>query len=279
MFLKPPHKDAKPLSNRSTKGALTGKAVAKPKAFKKEDNEQSESPPPPKVVSPFVLWARAQEQRGSVFQQQVLEYLANGPPYLGNSVFDSKEAIKDLGARFSPNPAKAKDCTNRSIKRGWWSAPDEVVLGELLRMELVRHLYEGPEGVRGSWVRRCPTRHWACLNLVETQIGIVIDYLNKYQELHGNPPEANKVTDLQDEPPRKRARAWRVSPEVPEWILRAAALPAPRWLPDPTCEDCNGTVSDQFLDCGCAGVAWHRCPVCTDKYRTDGKRRCQCDAR
>lgn len=262
MFLKPPDRDTKPRSNRSLKGALTGKAAAKPPVFK-QAGEAAEAAPP-KEVAPFALWAKAQDQNVGIFQQQVLEYLANGPPYLGDSIFEAKDALKELGSRFYINPEKPKDCTDRSVRRGWWSAPDEVVLGKLLRLSVP---YNG-------------RRQWTCLHLVETQVDMVLDWLDKYEAQRAAPPN----TAPQDAPPvahfvKRRRRA--PSP-VPEWIARAADGKHMRpWLPDPTCPDCRVQVTDQFLECGCCfqGVTWQRCAVCTAKYRTDGKHRCQCGAR
>ena len=54
MFLKPPGRDTKPQSNRSTKGALTGKAAAKPPVFKKEGEAAGATPS--KEATPFVIW-------------------------------------------------------------------------------------------------------------------------------------------------------------------------------------------------------------------------------
>ena len=271
MFLKPPGKDTKPVSNRSTKGAFSNKKPAKLVAFKKATSEEA---PAPKEDTPFVVWMRKQPRDVGFFQQQVTEYLTSGPPYLGDSLWDSRDAIKELGGFWSRNPLKAKDCDDKSIKSGWWAAPTEAVLLKLLRM--------GRDG--------CGRRQWECVHLVETQLGMAIEWLRKFEATKGGPPQEAKQMDtepIEEElpgdvtPPRPAAkRARRESPKVPQWIRDAEDGKHMRpWLPDPMCRDCGRTVCDQFLDCGCERAVWVRCTMCTHKHRVGSDDCCKCFSR
>ena len=184
MFLKPPGKDSKPLSNRSTKGALSNKKPEKPKAFKTEGNETA--PPTPKEDTEFSRWIKQQGGNFGVHRQQAFDYLVEGIPYRGDSLFESKDTLRNMGARFCWNPNKKKDCIDKTIRRGWWAAYDEKVLRKLLDMDRVPSM-----ALRG--------RQWQCLGLGETQMKLVIAWLDEFAALSGTPAAESKIAGLRGE--------------------------------------------------------------------------------
>lgn len=255
----------KPASNRSTNGALTGKKPAPYKKFKPESAEAETAAPPPASArreTPFGVWlrgfvARLAEKGQSLpaYKQNVCEYVAEGAPYRGDSLWESKDRLRELGAKFARNPEKKEGCEDKSIKRGWWAAGDDAVLFLLLNLDR-------NESGRSQW---------SCLDMGAVQQGVLKGWLRTFSEETGTPmPDDAEVTpDDEPRPARglKRPRAA-AEDDVPKWILAAMdGKHLTPWVPEPTCGACQQKVLDQFLDCGCNGAKWTRCSKCTAIYR------------
>lgn len=255
MFLKPPSKDTKPVSNRNQKGVFSNRNPVRIKPFKVEEEEEEESIVKVlKSQSEFTLWAKTQGGSFRSFKQEAHDFLCDGEPFQGDSLFDSKQTLKDLGAKWVQNPAKKSDCEDKTIRRGWWSAPNERVLHNLLQL---------PRDDRNR-------RQWSpgCLN--ETQIGMVEAWIGEWRTLtNAAAVEAVEASGTSD-PAAKRMRTN--EPAISAWIIDASnnweTIRRPL-ISDPTCSACEYTVTDQFLDCACVGVLWGQCVACTGKYRLD----------
>ena len=82
-----------------------------------EEGDASKAKPGDKVPdSAFVTWLRDKETSHAV-HVAAKDYLLEGAPFKGDSTFDAKDAIKDLGGTWRRNPDKAKDCYDKSIRR------------------------------------------------------------------------------------------------------------------------------------------------------------------
>lgn len=255
----------KPASNRSMNGAFTGKKPAPYKKFKPEAPDAEAAPPAAaKQETPFGIWLKAhiakldeQGQTLPAYKRDVYEYVLKGAPYRGDSLFESKDKLKELGARFHFNPAKKEGCDDKSIKKGWWAAGDDATLFRLLQLD------------RDDNGRN----QWSCLEMGAVQLSCIRAWLRMFREETGIVSNVDEEMTPDEEAPRvtKRQRAA-VAQEakVPDWILEVAdgKYLTPR-VPYPTCGVCFRTVIDQFLDCGCAGVQWTRCPKCTAIYRPE----------
>ena len=255
MFLKAPTVGDKPKPNRSQKGAFTNKMAPKIQKFvPKDEGEEGEDDPQtrkpvPKEKQPdstFVAWLRNKATSHAVHVDMAKDYLLEGAPFKGDSTFDAKEGIKERGGTWCPNPDKRKDCEDKSIRRGWWSAPNEACLIKLLRM---------PNDERNR-------RQWTPLNMGPTQLNCMVQWLD---EFHGNAQgssiqeavveEETVEKEVVEEPVAKRARTW-----VP-------------WVPDTKCVVCAQPVTDQFMECHCLEAEWACCSKCGEKYRVDFRTR------
>ena len=262
MFLKSPACSDKPKPNRSQKGAFTNKLAPKIKKFVPKDEgeegaeegDASKAKPGDKVPdSAFVTWLRDKETSHAVHVDMAKDYLLEGAPFKGDSTFDAKDAIKDLGGTWRRNPDKAKDCDDKSIRRGWWSAPNESVLLKLLRLG---------NDERGR-------RQWTPLGMGDTQMHFIMSWLD---EFYGHSPGTSARAQEQDsaDPTEedllhtKRARTD--TPQESKWYVT-------KWVENTVCISCRQEVWDQFMDCSCAGAIWKQCPLCCAKYRVDFKTR------
>lgn len=259
MWLQPPKAGVKPKSNRTQNGALSGKAPARIKAFK----DPALSGPAPAEDQPFVAWAKSLPRDTFPFyKQEACDYLCAGPPFRGDSLKNVKETLKDNGARWARNELKTEECTDKTIRHGWWAAMDVRALQRLLSL---------PRADDGQ-----SSRKWSCLDLSPSQNDEVVQWIRQFNEDLKQPDaEAQQPDDSQyatdgdaDDPMAKRRSAREDA--VPDWILRCAnGEHLRRRLRDPVCIDCGGSVTDQFLDCGCGHAHWARCAQCSGKYRTD----------
>lgn len=262
MFLKPPCANDKPKSNRSQKGAFTNKLVPKIKKFvPKDEGEEGEDGGSRKPIvrekppdTEFVAWLRAKQTSHAVHVDMAKDYILEGAPYCGDSTFDAKENIKEQGGSWHQNPDKRKDCDDKSIRRGWWSARDDSTLVKLLRM---------PNDDRGR-------RQWTPLDMGATQITFILAWLDEFK---GNLPGTSTQQEVcTDDPAHKRMRTGDEKADwtgVPQWIIDANAKWVPRRVPDTKCVVCGEGVTDQFMDCRCLEAVWERCLKCGEKYRTD----------
>lgn len=250
MFLKSPTSGDNPKSNRSQKGAFTNKMAPKIKKFEpKGEGEEGEDDaqvrkPAPKEKQPdsaFVVWLRNKPTSHAVHVDMAKDYLLEGQPFKGDSAFDAKDCIKERGGAWCPNTDKRKDCEDKSIRRGWWSAPNEVCLMKLLRM---------PNNERSR-------RQWTPLNMGPTQINCIVQWLD---EFHGNVPGSTTQEELVEE-----ARV----PLDHESAPKRARMWVATWVPDTKCIVCGQPVTDQFMDCHCLDAEWERCTKCGEKYRID----------
>lgn len=276
MQLTAPVAGQRPTSNRSMNGAFTGKRAAPYTKFKPESAEADATPAPVPVrrLTPFGIWLKAFASKLAgegeplpAYKMEIYDYVMEGPPYRGDSLFGSKDLLKELGAKWDRNLDKGEDCSDKSIKRGWWAAGDDATLLRLLELD------------RDASGRD----HWACTGMSSLQLGVASSWLRSF---FGDTGTSTPAVD----PPRPipfydrcRCRiqcqyrclaggeAWSsVVPDddVSDWV-RAAADGAhlTPWLPEPTCSVCSWKVMDQFLDCGCDGAKWIRCRTCTAIYR------------
>jgi hypothetical protein len=306
MFLKPPKAGVKPVIDRSRKSVFTGKAPAKPKSFKSQDegNEDTETiaPEPPKVETAFVKWLQKKSTNGSAHVEDTKDYLLQGPPYRGEINWDAKDTVKDAGAAWVGNHLKRKNCEDKSVRKGWYSAHAETTLTALLDLPTQRG-----------------KRQWMCIGMTDTQLSQVRAWLREFRQASGageNPQTTNGASSLREEGGEegqesdahngietelqqqraqsgvlgKRGRAsqgFRIKePAVPQWILDAGKVPLRPVPPDTKCLQCGSAVTDQFMDCSCQVAIWERCATCMHKYRIDetarGRNlrslRCACDS-
>ena len=127
MFLKSPACSDKPKPNRSQKGAFTNKLAPRSKSLCPRTRARkaprrattSKAKPGDKIPdSAFVAWLRDKETSHAVHVDMAKDYLLEGAPFKkGDSTFDAKDAIKDVGGTWRRNPDKAKDCDDKSIRR------------------------------------------------------------------------------------------------------------------------------------------------------------------
>ena len=118
-------KDSKPVVNRA--GQKRGAAVKFTSAETKRkigDGKETTASASAATVpkSGLVRWLD-QGNGDRPGYEDAREYLISGPPYKGDSDFSSKEALKDLGAKWCPNPLKEKGAKD-GVCPGWWSAMD-----------------------------------------------------------------------------------------------------------------------------------------------------------
>ena len=260
MFLHAPKPGVKPTSSRSQKGAFTGKAATKIKKWKppEEEGDVAKESKAQKVESEFVTWMRKQTTTGAWHIESAKDYVLEGPPWKGDSTFDAKQDIKDRDGRWCPNLAKAKDCDDKTIRRGWWSAWDSRVLLLLLGM---------PPDDRGR-------RPWACCALVETQQIQVIHWLKAFHEAQGISVHTSCPIELTSVELPLTAEGVKANDKanwkgVPQWIIDANAKYVSTWVQDTVCVVCKRSVDDQFMDCSCQEAVWQRCNKCSEKFRTD----------
>ena len=251
MFLQAPKSSQAPKPNRSQKGAFTGKPPAKPKPFKPPGAEAEEAPPPPKVETPFVKWLKDKTTNGSWHVEETKDFLLEGPPYKGSTAWGTRELLDGMGTMWMRNPAKKKDCDDKSIPRGWSCASDEATMLKLLK---VTH--------KGG-------RAWWCVGLMDTQLIQVQKWVVEFFGGDLIVADEQPVPLEQEEQARKKQRAEDPWKDVPEWIVRANKRWVNKWVPDTICSVCNQGVTDQFLDCHCQEARWQRCPMCMEKWRTD----------
>lgn len=252
MFLRPATASDKPRTNRSRKGAFTNNLAPKIKAWTPPVDEKEAPPPPPKHETEFVRWLRQQQpEENAPYRQATRDYLLEGPPYRGESTYDAKDTLKDMEAKWVPNPAKKKGCQDKTIRRGWWSAPDENVLKKLLALR------------RDRWRRY----QWCCVDLTETQLELVQQWLGEYQKATGTTLETDEPQ--YDASKAKRSRHESDQDNAPIWILKAKSQPPRPMVPDTVCKVCQQSVTDQFLDCQCLQAEWRRCGNCGEKWRVD----------
>ena len=264
MFLRAPQSGQTVKPNRSNKGAFTGKAAPKIKKWQSPEQEGEESAAKAqKIECEFVAWMRNQKTSGAWHVEAAKDYLLEGLPWKGDSTYDAKQVINDLGSKWMRNPGKDDGCQDRSIRRGWAVAYDPKVMLQLLLL--------AKDG-RGR-------RQWACLELVETQQLQIIAWLRQYFDTLGVTVDAPQVvqdtesTCMSGNSDSQRMTKSNPSSDhwkgVPQWIIDANANHVPTWVPDTVCVVCKRPVDDQFMDCACTEARWSRCSKCCEKYRTD----------
>ena len=264
MFLQAPKSGQVPKPNRSPKGAFTNRPPPKIKKFvpPNDNGDEDDVPSKPKVRerppdSAFMAWLREKQTSHAVHVNDAKDYVLEGAPFKGESTFDAKEAVKELGGGWCANPDKRKDCEDKSIRRGWFAANDETVLLRLLRLK---------NDDRGR-------RQWTPLGMGSTQINLLLTWLN---EFFGSAPESASDSPY-PEAKRPRNGPKAATDETPQWIIDYNARYVHVWFHDTKCVACDEWVTDQFLDCGCGpGVKWERCAKCGAKYRTDFRTRKGC---
>ena len=84
--------------------------------------------------SALITWLKAGHANRPETQEE-RNYLLRGPPFLGLHDYERKEAVRDAGAVWNKNPQKEEMCTDKSIRFGWYGAPNERVLEALLELE------------------------------------------------------------------------------------------------------------------------------------------------
>lgn len=84
--------------------------------------------------SPFQVWLKA-GNGARPDTQTARNYLLLGAPYLGTHDYERKDAVKDAGAVWHKNPDKKEGCTHRTVRFGWYAAPNERILEALLEIE------------------------------------------------------------------------------------------------------------------------------------------------
>ena len=118
---------AKPQFSTRAIGQTPGQAEAEAAAAKEANANRAPD-------SRFVAWLKA--GHGLRPDTQVARnYLLCGPPFLGTHDYERKEAVRDAGAVWWKNPEKQEGCTDRRVRFGWYSAPNERILEALLELE------------------------------------------------------------------------------------------------------------------------------------------------
>lgn len=257
MWLSAPKVGQAPKPDRSQKGVFTNRPAPKIKVWKPPKDETADGlppAPPPNIETPFVVWLREKKTSAAWHIDATKEYLLQGPPYRGDSQFDSKDALKELGTKWMWNPLKKKECQDKTIKKGWWSAPGEAILVKLLEMEHA--------GGR---------RQWEPLDMGETQIGVALKWLLEF--LGDEAPQDAKAVkeaaeDLRPDAKRQKCNSD-VDPGLQHILEMQRTKPMKQWVLDTVCKKCGHSVLDQFMDCACLEAQWVRCSLCQEKKRVD----------
>ena len=259
MFLKAPVGADKPKPNRSNKGAFSNRPLPKRKAFKPPEEEVSAAHC--KEETAFVLWVKTNKQDCDPDYTNILEYVLEGSPFKGSAKFGFKDQIKEAGARWVPNPIKVEGCTNKRIKRGWWTAWDDKVLFYLLHM-------------RDDY-RQCPI--WTCEGkdglLVPSECLVMKDWLSEFFGDEESKRAESKVASILA-PPQEPVEGAEddvscqsYKPMSPTHLLHP--IKYKHWPGDTLCSQCESVIWDQFLDCRCEGAKWQTCSECLVKFRPD----------
>ena len=123
----PVKQQAKPQFSTKAIGQTPGQAEAEAAAAKEAKARAV-------ADAPIVAWLKAGHANRPE-SQDARNYLLRGPPYLGMHDYERKEAVRDAGAVWNKNPQKKEGCTDRSIRFGWYGAPNARVLEALLELE------------------------------------------------------------------------------------------------------------------------------------------------
>ncbi len=221
-MLKAPAAGVKPVKEKRKKGfaKVATKALPKPvfttkaigqtpggdsSAKADDDREGTLSLPD----SAFLKWIRAGNgDRPS--SEGARDYLMRGAPFLGESPFEGKEAVKDCGARWVPNPKKQKGVQDGLVS-GWWSAPNERVLERLLELPKTnKTTRSGRPWMVSSWAP------WDCPPNQAHQIILLISEFETYQQLEVQKAHADRRGA--DERRRKQEELAGVDEDAPEEI-------------------------------------------------------------
>lgn len=213
----------------------------------------------------FQTWLRHHTFDASWTTNRAVSLLQKGPPYACNVQYEAKESAKDVGAIWVPNrefDEKERNKSDKKSRRGWWSAPSEAVLLKMLRVPAFPSM--------DSRTGRSTTPKRACAMVdAEEQVCVSAEYwLKTYYEARATydapcadaghaKQHASSSSSSSSPAPRggwSEVAPWRPDPD-PEWILDRVHSYSPL-PPMPRCPDCYGFVSDQFLECSCAGKAW-----------------------
>lgn len=110
------------------------------------------------------------------------EYLMSGLPYKGNSDFSAKEALKELGAKWCPNPLKEKGAKD-GVCPGWWSAMD---------LKDLEALIGAPRNERRK-------RIWTAIDVPDSQHEAILRLIREY--------EGHQLVEAEEAEKRRKAEA------------------------------------------------------------------------
>ena len=139
MFLKPPTRSDAPKRKSPLLAFSNKKRAVIPKALPSDaslENAAAAEREASRRSDPFYVWLENLSHREAFVE--AVEYLKLGAPYKGVSAFESKDALKELHAVWAPNPLKNRaDGVRDGLVGGWWSAPDESVLLDILEINFL----------------------------------------------------------------------------------------------------------------------------------------------
>ena len=195
-----------------------------------------------------MLWLKEQKTNGSWHVEETKEFLLQGPPYKG-AAWGTRELLDDVGTKWERNPAKKKDCDDKSIPRGWWCAPDEATMLKLLKLT-----HKGG-------------RAWWCDGLTDTQLNQVEKWLVAFlgDDDDRGPTSLPRQSGRRSRRPRSSAPTTTRGRACPSGSSGRTSGTCPSGCPTPV-QVCGEGVTDQFLDCQCQEARWQRCPTCMEKY-------------
>ena len=190
MFLKPPTRSDAPKRKSPLLAFSNKKRAVIPKALPSDaslENAAAAEREASRLSDPFYVWLENLSHR-SAFVEAV-EYLKLGAPYKGVSAFESKDALKELHAVWAPNPLKNRaDGVRDGLVGGWWSAPDESVLLEILEIELSsdrrgQRVWRPAEysDASDAWVDAPPVGFWKPLDVPEESVRRILELICEFR--------------------------------------------------------------------------------------------------
>lgn len=204
--LRPPDKNDKPVRVAPTRKPPIVKFVPEPPPPSKADAETPETgvvvAPPSEEVSgrkktPFLLYLNRRREEGTLVDLQAIEahnFLGLAKyPVKGLSQFSAREDVKRVGAKWTPNPSFTKmQLRGGENMPGWWSAPNQDTLRELLEMRDAQSM---------------PL--WHPLELSDAAGERLLSLFSEFRRAEENQKQAKENAQTEEREERDRARATR----------------------------------------------------------------------
>ena len=187
MFLKPPTRSDAPKRKSPLLAFSNKKRAVIPKALPSDaslENAAAAEREASRRSDPFYVWLENLSHREAFVE--AVEYLKLGAPYKGVSAFESKDALKELHAVWAPNPLKNRaDGVRDGLVGGWWSAPDESVLLDILEIELSSEKRndgaKDHDAYSDAWRDAPPVGFWQPLEVPEESVRRILELICEFR--------------------------------------------------------------------------------------------------